>query len=58
MMMEATAERNELAHAIYTVAMHLSQGATELALDRIRGAAANVPALLEEYPQLREVLGL
>lgn len=49
-------ERDHMAHALYTVALHLRQGATQLALDRIRGAALRCPSLLNGYPGLLDSL--
>jgi len=45
-------EHAEMAHALYTVALHLSAGATGLAVDRIRGCALRCPSLLAKYPAL------
>lgn len=57
---EPLASRDEefehMAHALYTVALHLSSGATTLAVDRIRGAALRCPSLLAKYPAMLDSL--
>lgn len=45
-------ERDELAHALYTVLLHSRIGAVGLIEDRIRGAAERVPALAERFPEI------
>lgn len=52
----AEQERDHMAHALYTVALHLKAGATQLALDRIRGAALMCPSLLNGYPDVIDSL--
>ena len=48
---EVTVERNELAHALYTVWMHAGQPTEGLIADRIRGALERSPTL-SNYEQL------
>ena len=49
-------EFDHMAHALYTVALHLSAGAHGLALARIRGAALRCPSLLAKYPAMLDSL--
>lgn len=55
---EWTDREQELAHALYTVAMHAEQHGQTLILDRIRGTATKYPEIVDGYPELATLLGI